>query len=310
MIKPVKFFRREWSTGVPDPPVETQDFELVLPSEFLVSSYVGAATNAASPASKIGQDLHFFPSDWGRKARSARQLVTGSSGANAFAKVNWSEHNFLFTNYSRHPVQMFAEFLIGANRSAWNRPDPTLGESAGQPVYTDQTVGTQWPDQLPNVETFVLPPTLDRNDMGAKVTWSPGKLNWNRIFGPDYADATPTSDHAYPALGPWLQIENDHLESNQDNGPVVFADPATDVPVNSMEPFQARLRFYAVVMEPHGGLYKTDKGIDASAADGRSLLDTDAINIEVQSKWDTTLAFVGSIRHEPGFADARDTRAQ
>jgi hypothetical protein len=301
-VKTLSFYRRPYTaSSAPQDLTSSTSIELLVPAEFALSQYANGGSDAGTPVSKVGQDLHHWPSNFMQKARTARSFVSGTNDQQAFAKVNWAQHTFLFTNYSRHPIQVFFEYLIGANRAQWTRPNHLLSSS----VYSGQTVGSQWPDQFPNVESFILPPTMDAGDMGAKSKKTL-YFNYNDMFGPDYKDAVPAPEHSLPTAGPWMELHTDHLEHGSDSGPTLNADPGTDSITNTtMEPFQCRLRIHAVILEPHGGLYKLDNGTSASS--GRATLDSDAFNIELESKWDVTLAFPGNARIELGHDQARAT---
>lgn len=310
MVKPLKFAIRPWHASIEQPRELVDYFPLRTPYEYLVGATDGSST---VPQSKTGMDFYNIPYEMQAKVTKARVLQTVDSGDDAaFAKINWAKHRFLFTNYGRHPVQVFAQWLIGPVDTEW---DPVDGQLSTSGTYSLQNISsTDKADQYPNIESFIVPGTLDNGDAGAKVYWD-ANVNFNQLFGPDYSDPDPSEENELDIdEGPWLKINGEFLtgpNAGAVSAPFFSTDPGENNAIGSVnDPFTARLKFFVKLLEPHGKLYKSDSGVDHVSGESRSTLDSDALNVEVQSSYDMTVAFTGDERlRGPSGARARNSNS-
>lgn len=309
MVKPLNFASRPWHPSTEQPRALIDYFPLRTPYEYLVGSTSGSSSN---PQSKTGMDFYNIPYEMQYKLGKARVLQTVDSGDDAaYAKINWAKHRFLFTNYGRHPIQVFAQWLIGPVAAEWSPVDGQLSTSG---VYLNQNISsTDKADQYPNVESFIVPGTLDNGDAGAKVYWD-ADVNFNQLFGPDYSDPDPSLENELELdEGPWLKISGEFLTgktAGSVNAPFFHTDPLENATAINNHPFNARLKFFVKLLEPHGKLYKTDSGVDHVSDKSRSTLDSDALNVEVESSYDMTVVFTGEDRLQgPQGARARNSNA-
>lgn len=298
-IRTLLFWRKPWSTGFDPNTVETGAFELLVPYEYCVNSHT-AGNDATTPKTKIGQNLFQFPDNWYVKANKARRLRASAPLDSAFVKVNHSTHTFVFTNYSRHPVQIFFEYGIGPTKDSLAQVQPTFdGTNFGGMNITP----SELPDRYPNIESFIAPGTLDGGDMGAKSSKTI-HFNWNKLFGEEYAKAPASADYQYPNNGPWLSINPDVLEDFADANACIDVDPGVDGSFFDGQTFHARLRIHAVLMEPHA-LVKSDGGVGSIENTKSTSLLSDTMNIEVYSQWDTTVDYAAGAAMERGNSYAR-----
>lgn len=294
----VQFYRRPYSTSSELSYTTVDAYDLMMPWEFLCANTAAPTTD---PATKVGLDEFNAPFELISKIRTIPRTSAGSSTNAIWQKTNWAKHRFMFTNYSRHPIKLYVEYCLGPTRQYWATVNNSLVESA----YAGQTINQlNYPDQYRTIESYVLPGTLDNGDAGNR-TYVDINLNFNELFGEDYSKAEPNSDNQYPDNGPWRRVQPDYFEGAAPDNITLpyFLEAAGDSNAcNAQGNYQARVRFHLSVMDAHGGLYKTDKGV--TAVDGRATLDSDAVNIEVDSTWDVTIARPG-VSMEAGHAGDR-----
>lgn len=259
------------------------------PYEFLMSS----DADPAGDDTKIGFD-YFFPSrTLVEKMRNARIIDTAAEvndDVQVYMRTNDVKHDFIFTNYGRHDVLIIFEHLFGDDWEEWSY-SPAQPNLVGT-TYSDLHAITDWADQKGNLEMIVVPAVKDNNDRGLKVSY-PIKCNFNRAWGDEYKSSIPDFSNND---GVWYNVSKDWLSSSiTQQGVGVGEERPLMTPClpqsQSQTQFDYHIKMHALLLDPHGKVVTADRG--ATTADSRGSLDSNALNIEVVSHFDLTMAVDG-----------------
>jgi len=301
--KVITWAARNWHATAEPPATDShQYFDIVQPSEFLVSQTSGST----DPQSLVGFDHYNAPKDIIDILRANQPLYESDHAARIWMKVNSAKHRFFFTNYSRISKTVYIQHCIGPQANFAEMGTPYLSGATRVDFNTPLT----WADQWHNMESIVIPGTLDNGDAGVTV-FHDVEANFNSIFGENYSKSEPETTFEYPGQGGYIQVENEYLETGHLPDTVTFpflrTDPQTDIAPDSQEQYQYKLKFWVKINEPHEELVHQDEGVSALVADKSNTLTTKGMNMAVASRWDLSFKIQGQTPNDDHYGEfARD----
>ncbi|AGS36209.1 hypothetical protein [Circoviridae 10 LDMD-2013] len=295
---------RGWSS-VSEPPLALSNIiDLLVPNEFLVNKQLNDPGDGATPDAKVGCDFYNVPRDLIIGARRAKTLSTATDES-VYLKVNNAKHKFVFTNYSRFPKMIHIQHLVG----------PVTDQMVSNPTVSGTTrsdftfaSSNEYPDQWSNLDSYVLPGARNAGEAGEKV-YIDIDCPFNDMFGPEYSKSPAASEFTYPANGGWLEVNGQYLEDGAiesgETYPFFDTNPFQSTVTN---PYSYKVKMFVSSMEPHGDLIQGDGGVAVDSGtdltyQGSNSLKSKGINIELYSRWDTTIKFVGENVGEKHYGD-------
>lgn len=283
----IEWFGRAWHETDEPAHTKTGVFCLQLPYEPLMCTNP-SGSEAATPDVSVGPD--YFNANYELALAASRAFMPGSlTGQEVWAKCNWAEHFLIVDNFSRYDLLIYVEHWFGAGADTWNLG--TAADITGT-TRTGFTLPTVFLDQKSNIQRFRIPGTLDSGDKSVRrkipVGDKMGKTLYNQLFGPEYSQAVPGGDTAFPNAGPWVGVYPGYIlpVTTATTQPFFNTDPNDDEGDNDNGAYQHRCRFYAVLDTPHA-VFATDAGV--TVADNRASVDINSFTLAIESRWDHTI---------------------
>ena len=203
MLSPVDFIRRIAATDNTYVDQIAKGFPLNLPVGKVASANQTDTLTDRRVDTIVGFDACYMARDF---ESGVRQMATGgravaNDGTPIMARCLAFKHLFMFTNYARHPVQVIAQF--GPSAANYDLSGTIRGGNNSVAAHPDLS-------RFNNLETFIVPGTLDKGDAGARVVY-PIKGSCPEIFGGNWVSTS--ADQARAAQETTTEPVLRHLES-------------------------------------------------------------------------------------------------